>query len=391
LSTLFSQSGSGRIQKPPKKGCVWAFGGAFAFLGAFILFVDTVRPAVQSLLALRWVETPCVVDSSRVIVSQGRRDATYYVGIAYHYDSGGRAYAASRYQFGATSSTQKRARRIVNLYPPGRRAVCYVNPSAPTEAVIDRGLNLEMLFGAIGLPFLLIGAAILGFTPWISGKRRITQNHTVPRPWPTSGELVSLKPETTPFRKFLFMLVFASLWNGFIGCLFYLTFLQPGRAHVPIFIEAFVGLFSLIGLLLLGGVVGSFLALFYPRVRLLSRASAVALGGEFQFEWSIGGRVERLRRFRIILEGREETVCRSGKNTETRNQIFAEMVVVETADREILAQGQGRVTIPAGLMHTFHGRNNKVVWHLRVRGEIPHLAELAEDFEILVLPRSVTA
>jgi hypothetical protein len=392
LSTFFSNSASGSSPKPPKTGCVRVIAGVFFLLGAFILYVDTIHPMLQTLGALRWVETPCVVDSSREVIRRsGSHGATYYIEVVYHYSFDGRTYTSKRYLFSASSSVQSRVLRIVKQHPPGTRTVCYVNPNAPTEAVMLRGLNPEMGFGAIGLPFLLLGGAGLYFATVISGARRVTQHHTVPQPRPMNGELVALKPEATPFGKFLFMLGFATFWNGFIGIFFYLTFLQPGRADVGIFPKIFVGIFSFIGLLLIGGVFGTFFALFYPKVRLRSRASAVALGGEFPFQWDIGGRVERLRTFRIVLEGREETVIRRGKSTEIRREVFTEMVVVEAADREILAEGQGRVVIPAGSMHTFHGRNNKIVWHLRVRGEILHLANLEEDFEILVLPHSASA
>ena len=368
------------------------FAAGLFFLGLFVLYVDTIHPLLQSLGALRWVETPCVVESSKEDVRRsGSHGAAYYIEVVYHYSFGGRTYTSKRYLFAASSSVQSRVRGIVKEYPPGKRTVCYVNPNAPAEAVIHRGLNPEMVWGVVGLFFLLLGGAGLGFAPWISGTRRFTQRHGMPRPVPTNGELVALKPEATPFGKFLFMLVFATIWNGFIGTLFYLTFLDPGRSDMGIFVKIFVSVFSFIGLLLIGGVLGAFLALFYPRVRLRSRAGAVALGGVLQFQWDIGGRVERLHTFRILLEGREQTVYRRGRSLETLTQVFAEMVVLESMDREIIAQGQGRVTIPTGLMHTFHGRNNKILWHLRVRGEIPHLANLEEDFEIIVLPHAAAA
>ena len=40
----------------------------------------------------------------------------------------------------------------------GRQTVCYVNPAAPADAVIQRGFNGEMAFGGLGLIFFLLGA-----------------------------------------------------------------------------------------------------------------------------------------------------------------------------------------------------------------------------------------
>jgi hypothetical protein len=368
---------------------VWAFAGVFAFLGAFILYVDTLRPAVQSFLAQRWMETPCVVDSSEVAISPGRRSSTYHIKVVYHYDCDGQTYTAHRYQFGAASSTRARARRIVSLYPPGKHAICYVNPNAPGSAVIERGLNLEMVFGAIGIPFLLVGLAAFYFAPVISSKQRMTQPNAVPQHMASTGESMALKPDSTPLGKFVFMLCFALFWNGFISIFFYLTFLTHDSS-IGWFPKIFVGFFVFIGVLLLGSVLGSFIALFNPRIRVTARTRAVPLGGEFHFEWNAGRHAARLKNFRIRLEGREQAVSRRGKSTQILNEIFADIPILETADRDLFAQGQGRVVIPAGLMHSLHGRNNKILWRLRFRGELPYLAPLEEDFPIDVLPHAPT-
>jgi len=208
---------------------------------------------------------------------------------------------------------------------------------------------------------------------------------------PASGEPVALKPQVTPLGKFIGMLLFALLWDGVIGVFVYVTFFSPNHASAPFLAKAFVGVFALIGLVIAGGAIGSFLALFNPRVRLTARTGAVPLGGEFQFQWSLAGRTEKLRKIRIVLEGREETVRRHGKHTETATQVFAEIPVVETSDHEILAEGQGRVVIPPGLMHTLNGRHNRILWRLRVRGEIPHWPDLVEDYPVIVLPRTATS
>jgi len=264
-----------------------------------------------------------------------------------------------------------------------------VNPGAPSEAVIDRGISSAVAYGAIGLPFLLIGAAGLFFAPWISGKRSITQQHAVPRPVAATGEPVALKPQSTPLGKFFFMLFFALAWNGFIGIFFYLTFLAHDSS-VSLFAKVFVGIFTAVGVLIALGAISSFFALFNPRVHVTARTGAVPLGGNFQFQWSFGSHAQKLTRLRIVLEGREEAVYRSGKDVQTATQIFSETRIVETGDHEIIAQGQGSVAIPVGLMHTFLGRQNKIMWRLRFHAELPHWAPIEEDYPINVLPGAAT-
>jgi hypothetical protein len=72
-------------------------------------------------------------------------------------------------------------------------------------------------------------------------------------------------------------------------------------------------------------------------------------------------------------------------------QVFAEIPVFETMEHETLSQGEGRVVIPPGLMHSFNGRHNRITWWLRVRGEIPRRPDVEEDFPINVLPHGATA
>ena len=146
-----------RSSKAPSTGCVRTVFGVFLLIGVFVLFVDTIRPVTQSLMARRWVETPCVVDSSRAVkhVGHGRRSSsTYSIEVVYHYGFGGQTYSSARYQF-ATAITAARAskQRVVDHYPPGSHTICYVNPGAPSEAVIYRGLNSEVAYGAIGIVF----------------------------------------------------------------------------------------------------------------------------------------------------------------------------------------------------------------------------------------------
>jgi hypothetical protein len=200
---------------------------------------------------------------------------------------------------------------------------------------------------------------------------------------------VVLKPETTPLGKFLFVLAFATVWNGFIGIFGYLIFFAPSHSDVPIFAKIFVGLFAGIGLILIAGVFGSFFALFNPRVRVSSRANSVPLGGEFQFQWSIGRHAQRIRKLRIAVEGCEQTTERRGKHVHTATQLFARLPVFETIDSEIPTEGQGRVVIPAGLMHTFNGRHNKIIWRLRIHGDIPGLPAVVDVYQINVLPHRV--
>ncbi|MEP6668289.1 MAG: DUF3592 domain-containing protein [Chthoniobacter sp.] len=394
MSSLFSKSVTVRKPSAASTGCVRLFCGAFLLIGIGAFSLGTIYPALQVVAGLRWQETPCTVDSSRVVVhhsTSSRGSPTYNIEVVYHYRCEAGTFTSKRYQFATGSTSGKdRKQRVVDQYPPGRQTVCYVNPSNPAEAVIHRGLNVEMLFGFIALPFALVGGVGLYFSLRPAGRKKRLQKKAVPTFAPATAEPVPLKPETTPLGKFFLVLFFALFWNGFMSIFVYLTF-SPSHSHsVPIFAKIFVGFFCLIGLVIALGAIGAFTALFNPRVRLSARTNAVPLGGEFQFQWNVTGRAGRLHNIRILLEGREQTVSRSGDSLQTHTQTFAEIPIFQAMADEALNQGQGRVSIPAGLMHSFNGPHNKIVWRIRVSGDVPRFPKVEEDYPINVLPRGKT-
>lgn len=369
-------------------GCMRLFFLPFFLAGAGMFYGFAIRPSLQVLDSHSWVETPCVVESGRVQSHSGD-STTYSVEIVYHYYFDQRAYTAKRYNFSTGSSSgRKKKQAVVDRYPAGTETVCFVNPKAPAEAVLDRTWPWEIaIFGAFSSVFLLVGTGGLLFAGRLlnAKSRNASPFESTPTThFPTGGPQV-LKPKHTPAAKFAGLLVFALIWNGFISVFFYFVFLAEDRS-VPIFAKIIVGLFALIGVAIIVGVIRSFLALFNPRIRLTAQATIVPLGGELHFSWTVTGRSGALSKLRIIFEGREEATYRRGTNTSTDTKVFAEIPVFETSEREFFSQGNARVVVPPALMHTFEARNNKVLWRLRVIGEIPRWPDVEDEYPITVLP-----
>jgi hypothetical protein len=367
-------------------GCLRLFFLLFFLIGAVLFYFLTIRPAMQALAARDWQKTPCVIESSQVKTHSSSDGSTYSVEVVYRYFCNGREYTSDRYHF-ATGSTSGRKGKvaIVSRYPPGTETYCYVNPAAPNEAVIERGLTPDLAFGAIGLVFALVGGLGMIFAGRLSGGSTMAALKREETHAPLGGPVV-LKPKHTPLMKFLGMLAFAIIWNGFIGVFVYLCFFATDAKTVPFFAKAIVSLFALIGVAIVFGVGGSFLALFNPRIRLTAQTTAIPLGGELLFTWAVSGRTGMLNKLRVVFEGREEATYKRGTSTSTDTQVFAEIPVFETAEREFLSQGSARVAVPANSMHTFEGRHNKVLWRLKVHGEIPRWPDVDDEYPITVLP-----
>ena len=141
--------------------------------------------------------------------------------------------------------------------------------------------------------------------------------------------------------------------------------------------------FVLVGLAVAAAVGYHFLAFFTPRPE-VALSSALSLGGSAALEWRFRGRVEMLKRLRIALVGKEWVSHSGQKGSSIDSHVFRRVELLDLAAPP--DQGFLSVTVPAGTMHSFAGENNKIVWSIKVEGEIPIWPDLDQDFVIEVLP-----
>jgi hypothetical protein len=376
----------------------------FLLMGSVMSYGFFVQPMLKILEARHWPSVPCRVLSSQVQAHRGNKGSTYSVDIFYRYEFNGREFKGNRYHFmGGSSSGYRGKQVIVNHYPPGANTLCYVNPEEPTEAVLERGFTADMWFGLIPLVFVAVGAGGLIFNYRKRGQstpgggamaRSISETggsaRGSARAWLPTGtsDPIRLKPRASPWGKFFGVIAVALFWNGivsvFVGEAVHGWRTGRGEWFLTLFMVPFV----LVGLALLGGIVYCFLALFNPRPRLEVTPGAVPLGAELRVDWAIAGRVEKLERLSVRLQGREEATFQSGKNSRTETSLFADVPLLDTTTVPEMRSGNKTVTIPAHLMHSFAGKNNRIIWSLRVDGQIPHWPDVKEEFPVTVLPAS---
>lgn len=360
------------------------------FFGVFLLAglgfsAFFLRAIVKVVLARDWPATPCVVLSSEVKSHSDSDGTTYSVNIAFEYEVNGARYKSNRYDFlGGSSSGYRGKKAIVDRYRPKSKAVCYVNPRDPHEAVLNRNFTPVML--VVFLPLVFVGVGAGGLVWYVRGGGRAQP--TIPSlAAETERGPIVLKPAVSPWMKF-FGIVFACVfWNGIVSVFFWQVVDEWRHGRTPWGLTLFLTPFVLIGLLLIGIVVYQFLALFNPRVRLTVSARAIPLGGTLDLSWELTGRASAIDKFRIELVGREEATYRRGTTTTTDKETFARVPVMETTLKLEMVSGHRRVTIPADTMHTFTAPNNKIVWLLEVSGEIPQWPDLKEEFPINITPK----
>ncbi|MBN2269096.1 MAG: DUF3592 domain-containing protein [Sedimentisphaerales bacterium] len=137
-------------------------GGAIFFLFFFamgMLFEVLVGWEFSKAVRQRfWKQTPCTITASTIEEKPSSNDP-YTFKVAYEYEFNSAKYASTTYKRGYKGCDEyHKADKIAKRYPPGKQALCYVNPADPATAVLKRG---SLLFGFVllfPLIFVLIGA-----------------------------------------------------------------------------------------------------------------------------------------------------------------------------------------------------------------------------------------
>jgi hypothetical protein len=97
--------------------------------------------------------------------------------------------------------------------------------------------------------------------------------------------------------------------------------------------------------------------------------------------------VKKLTRFTITLEAREEATYARGTDRTTDTNVFATITLANQIAPNIAVSGSEKARIPADTMHSFDATHNKVVWVIRVRGDVPNWPNSDDEFTLTVAPR----
>lgn len=148
----------------------------FLFLstaGAFAFARMTAVPLARAIAAARWTPTPCTVLSAKVRskVLGGEHPVTvWWVDIVYRYRVNGQDYRSNSYNATDLPTPWYYGERgIADRYPAGARATCHVNPRDPSDAVLDRGLSVDLWLGL--WPLIMTALGVLGMIGMVTGRQ----------------------------------------------------------------------------------------------------------------------------------------------------------------------------------------------------------------------------
>src|SRR3984893_9288302 len=112
------------------------FGCVATIVGGVGIYAGIVT-LKASIAARTWVPAPCTVRTSRVIMpNNSKKSSSLDLSFSYHF--GKEEFVSHEYSF--AEGTYEWRVAVVNAHPVGEKTMCFVNPAAPSEAVIERGV-----------------------------------------------------------------------------------------------------------------------------------------------------------------------------------------------------------------------------------------------------------
>jgi hypothetical protein len=368
-------------------------GGVFTAVGGALFVALGVIPTARLLASRSWHETRCTIVSSTVRSHSSDDSTTYSIDILYEYRMGDRVFRSNRYDFANFSSSGIAGKReIVERYPTGSEATCFVDPEDPSRSVLNRDFRPSYLVGLAPLVFLVAGVAALH---WGLRRRRAAAGTSEGRsaelraPEGPAGPRV-LEPGSSRFLRIVGAVIFTLIWNGIVGVFLYQAVREWQRGSPDWFLTLFLVPFVLVGVASFGFIAHSVLAAFNPRPELTLTPGEPRLGDLLRVGWTFHGRSGRIQHLGIVLEGHEEATYQRGTDTRTDREVFATLDLLDTESQAEIPRGAREVRIPEDTMHSFDGGNNRIVWTLKVRGEVPRFPDVNDAFEIQVRPMAIS-
>jgi hypothetical protein len=371
------------------------FGLVFFLVGCGMFYGLTIRPLMKIQRAKSWQPVPAVVTRSQVESHSSSDGTTYSIDIAYRYTADGRELRGDRYSFfGGSSSGYDRKKAVVDRYPTGHAFEVFVDPEDSSKSVIVREMTSQGWIMIFPVPFMAAGLLVLCVS-WRQGRpgasRTAFRSRGGRSAWEPSvqrggQEPLVLKPLHKRWAMVAGLLFFALFWNGIVS-VFVVEMVDGWRSgHGEIGLTLFMIPFVLVGLAVIVAWVRSVLMLANPRVVIALNRSEVVLGVPVSGRIQIEGASHRLRTLTISLIGREEASYQRGTTTHTDKHVFYEEVLLE---KDLLGGARAsevNITVPGQSMHSFSGQHNKVIWLLRVDGEIRWWPDVKDEYPVDVLP-----
>lgn len=145
-------------------------------LGLLLVYVMLIAPLNQSRRTKDWKQVPCVVKETRAVPHRGggRQPTTTYEPYAeFEFTYEGQTYSSSTFRLSnRLLDSYAEVKTLLDPFPQGEPAQCWINPQNPSEAVLNRDFTGISVIGALfGSALALIGICGLFGSFWLLVKR----------------------------------------------------------------------------------------------------------------------------------------------------------------------------------------------------------------------------
>lgn len=238
------------------------------------------------------------------------------------------------------------------------------------------------------VPFVLVGIflACASFNPKLLQQSASTESGLpeLPDKNKISRSELQLKPQTTPGKSLFASLAISVFWNGIVSVFLWHVVKEWMAGKQEWFLILFLSPFVLIGLVLIYSVFYAFMQLFNPKSILTLSNSMVKPGETVTLKWKFAGSAERMDSLKITLEGREEATYSRGTSSYTDKEVFSTVSLFESRSKSQIRQGSVQIKIPLDAMPSFASSHNRIIWTLKVQGEIPKWPDVNDEYPITI-------
>ena len=368
----------------------------FIAIGVGVTNFTFVKPLKLQQQAERWMAVDATVLDSNVREHRGDDSTTYSVYIAYEYEYRGRTWQGDRFRFTSGSSSGRSGKaQVVRQFPKGHRFQVFIDPEQPWESVVQRNAGTTLYFGLLPLIFSVAGFAILivvlkGKTGTRRRRRRARKSKSFQSDTTDPSELETVfKPSSGHAGRILGVACFAVFWNGIVSVFVVDVVKEWLGGAKPVGTTLFMSIFVAVGIGLIVALVYNILRVFNPRIEIQSPPCILAPGVAEDIRFRIAGNVQRLRRLTVMLVGEEQATYTRGTDTRTDTESFFSALLFEDADSRINRKGSFCLSIPVDAMHSFESAHNKIIWSLKVHGDVPKWPDVEETYTLNIVPKEL--
>jgi hypothetical protein len=247
---------------------------------------------------------------------------------------------------------------------------------------------LPLIFSVVGFAILI--AVIKGKSGTRRRRRRARTSKSFQRTTTDPSELETVfKPSSGHAKRIISTACFALFWNGIVSVFVVQVVKEWLGGAKPIGTTLFMSIFVAVGIGFVIAVIYNILRVFNPTLTIESSACVLAPGISEDISFRIAGNIQRVKDLNIILVGEEKATYRRGTDTHTDTSCFFSSTLFESSRSRITRKGSFELSIPESTMHSFASSNNKIIWSLKVHGDVPKWPDMKEMFTLNVIPKEL--